>query len=76
MTVASPNSVKLFTAWAAKHKQVLELEDRWNAAVRDQHPTADDLQRELAEARVQSESMLAQAQSVFHDELKARGIRE
>ena len=74
--MASPNSVKLFTAWAAKHKQVLELEDRWNIAVRDNHPAAADLQQELADARIQTERMLAQAQSVFHEELKARGIRE
>lgn len=74
--MASPNSVKLFTAWAAKHKQVLEIEDRWNVAVRDNHPQAAALQDELAGARAEALRMLAQAQSVFHEELKARGIRE
>ena len=74
--MASPNSVKLFTAWAAKHKQVLELEDRWIIAVREQHPSAGTLEQELEDARVQSDRMLAQAQTVFHEELKARGIRE
>lgn len=74
--MSSPNSVKLFTAWAAQHKQVLHLEDLWNIAVRDGHPHADALQEELAAARTAAQRMLAQAQSTFHEELKARGIRE
>lgn len=75
-SVVSPSSVKLFTAWAAKHKQVLDIEDRWNVAVRDNHPSAPLLQLELAHARLDSERMLAQAQGAFHEELKARGLRE
>ena len=74
--LASPNSVKLFTAWAAKHKQVLAIEDRWNIAVRDDPSGADAIREELESARVDAQRMLAQAQSLFHEELKARGIRE
>ncbi len=74
--MVSPNSVKLFTAWAAKHKQVLAIEDQWNIAVRENHAGADALSRELAGARAEAERMLSLAQSVFHEELKERGIRQ
>lgn len=74
--MSSPNSVKLFTAWAAKHKQVLQLEDLWNVAARNGHPHADALQTELVAAREEAQHMLAEAQRTFHEELKARGIRE
>jgi hypothetical protein len=74
--VASPNSVKLFTAWAAKHKEVLAIEDRWNVAATDDPAVADQIRRELERARQEAQQMLAQAQSLFHEELRARGIRE
>lgn len=74
--MVSPNSVKLFTAWAAKHKQVIEIEDRWNIAVRDSHPGADVLKQQLVAARHEAERMLSQAQAVFHEEQKERGIRQ
>jgi DNA-binding LacI/PurR family transcriptional regulator len=74
--VVSPHSVKLFTAWAAKHKQVLEIEDQWEIAVRDNHASADALRQQLTTARQEAERMLSQAQAVFHEELKERGIRQ
>jgi S-ribosylhomocysteine lyase LuxS involved in autoinducer biosynthesis len=74
--VASPNSVKLFTAWAAKHKEVIAIEDRWNIAVRDASQGADAIRLELERARDEAQQMLAQAQSLFHEELRARGLRE
>jgi hypothetical protein len=74
--VASPNSVKLFTAWAAKHKEVLAIEDRWNIALHDDPPAADTIRLELERARNEAQQMLARAQALFHEELRARGIRE
>lgn len=74
--MASPNSVKLFTAWAAKHKEVLAIEDRWNAALQNDPATADAIRLELERARADAQGMLEQAQSLFHAELRARGIRE
>jgi hypothetical protein len=74
--LASPNSVKLFTAWAAKHKEVLTIEDRWNAALQNDPPGADAIRFELERARNDAQRMLEQAQSLFHEELRARGIRE
>jgi hypothetical protein len=75
-TLASPNSVKLFTAWAAKHKEVLTIEDRWNAALQTDPDAADAIGDELERARKDAQRMLAQAQSLFHEELRARGIRD
>ena len=74
--MASPNSVKLFTAWAAKHKEVLAIEDRWNVAVRDDPASAEAISLELERARSEAQRMLSQAQALFHEELRARGIRE
>jgi hypothetical protein len=74
--LASPTSVKLFTAWAAKHKEVLAIEDRWNLALRDDPPAAEPLRQELERARQEAQRMLAEAQALFHEELRARGIRE
>lgn len=74
--MASPNSVKLFTAWAAKHKEVLVIEDRWNAALSGDPAAAAAIGLELELARGEAQRMLAQAQSLFHEELRARGIRE
>ena len=68
--------MKLFTAWAAKHKEVLAIEDRWNVAARDDPSGADQIRLELERARQEAQQMLAQAQSLFHEELRARGIRE
>lgn len=74
--MASPDSVKLFTAWAAKHKEVLAIEDRWNAALQNDPEAADAIRLELERARNDAQRMLSQAQSLFHEELRARGIRE
>lgn len=74
--LASPNSVKLFTAWAAKHKEVIAIEDRWNLAVQQDPATAEPVRLELERVREEAQRMLAQAQTLFHEELRARGIRE
>lgn len=74
--LASPNSVKLFTAWAAKHKEVIAIEDRWNLAVQQDPAIAEPVRLELERAREEAQRMLAQAQTLFHEELRARGIRE
>ena len=74
--LASPNSVKLFTAWAAKHKEVIAIEDRFDIAVRADPAQAEALRQELERARVDAQRMLAQAQALFHEELRARGLRQ
>lgn len=74
--LASPNSVKLFTAWAAKHKEVIAIEDRWNLAMQHDPATAETVRLELERAREEAQRLLARARSIFHEELRARGIRE
>lgn len=68
--------MKLFTAWAAKHKEVIAIEDRWNLAVHQDPATAEPVRLELERAREDAQRMLAQARSLFHEELRARGLRE
>lgn len=71
-TLASPSSVTLFTAWAAKHKEVLAIEDRWNFAVQHDPAAAGAIHLELESARGDAQRMLAQAQSRFNEEERAR----
>lgn len=73
--MTAPNSVTLFTAWAAKHKEVLAIEDRWNFAVQHDPAAAAAIHQELESARHEAQRMLAQAQSRFHEEQRTRGIR-
>jgi hypothetical protein len=69
-------SVKLYTAWAAKHKELIALQDQLAAAQRDGLPDAERLLRSVEEAAARAEQMLAEAKALFHSELQARGIRE
>lgn len=69
-------SIKLFTAWAAKHKEVIALQDQLAIAQRDGLPGTDQLARSVDETKAVSERMLAEAQALFHSELQERGIKE
>lgn len=69
-------SVKLFTAWAAKHKEWIALQDELLAAQRDSLPDAERLVVRVEEAKVASERMLAAALDTFRSELRERGITE
>lgn len=69
-------SVKLFTAWAAKHKEMIALQDELALAQRDGSPGADQLARNVDATKAVSERMLAEAMALFRSELRERGIKE
>jgi hypothetical protein len=69
-------SIKLFTAWAAKHKEAIALEDQLAVAQRDGLSGIDQLARSVDETKTASERMLAEAMALFRSELQARGIKE
>lgn len=69
-------SVKLFTAWAAKHKEMIALQDQLALAQRDGLPGADQLARNVDETKAVSERMLAEAKALFRSELRERGLKE
>ena len=69
-------SVKLFTAWAAKHKEWIALQDELLAAQRDGVPDAERLVIRVEEAKAASDRTLAAALDMFRSELRERGITE
>lgn len=69
-------SVKLFTAWAAKHKELIALQDQLSAAQSDALPDAVHLSVRVDETKAVSERLLAAALEMFRSELQERGIAE
>lgn len=69
-------SIKLFTAWAAKHKELIALQDQLAVVERDTPGEAAPLARSVEETKVVAEQMLAEAMALFRSELQARGIKE
>lgn len=67
-------SRKLFQAWAAKRRQVIDLEDRLAAADPAGGAPVGELEAELVRVRAEAETILQQALEAFHAELRERGL--
>ena len=70
----STSSRKLFQAWAARRRQIIELEDRLAAADGAQGPSTSELDAELQRVRAEAEQLLREALEAFHGELRERGL--
>lgn len=67
------HSTKLFTSWAAKHKELIALEDRLQAAQRAGE-SVERLAIEVEATRAAADRMREAALAAFADELRERGI--
>jgi hypothetical protein len=68
------SSRKLFLSWAAKRRQILELEDRLAAADSAAGAATDELAAELQRVREETEQLLREALETFHAEMRERGL--
>jgi hypothetical protein len=70
-----PNSSrKLFLAWAAKRRQVIDLEDQVAASDGAASAATSELTGELQRTRAEAETVLQQALETFHMEMRERGL--
>jgi hypothetical protein len=67
-------SIKLFHAWAAKHKEAVALEDQLAAARQDGAPELEPLAIRVRATREEAEQMLQVALTKFRSELQERGL--
>ena len=67
------HSTKLFTSWAAKHKELIALEDRLQAA-RGAGENVERLALEVEATRAVADRMREAALAAFAEELRERGI--
>jgi hypothetical protein len=68
------SSRKLFQSWAAKRRQVVELEDALAAADTAAGAPTTELAAELERVRAEAEQVLREALEAFHGELRERGL--
>jgi hypothetical protein len=69
-------SIQLFIAWAAKHKELIALQDQLAAAEREGLADAARLAENVKQVKAAAEQMLADALASFHSELQSRGITD
>ncbi len=68
------SSRKLFQAWAATRRQIIDLEDRLAAADGAADASTNELAAELQRVRTDAEQLLREALEAFHGELRERGL--
>jgi hypothetical protein len=71
--VPTPSN-QLFQAWAARHRRLVDLEDRLKLAQEASSDDLDALTRELATWRGETSEALRQAMDAFHAEMRERGL--